>query len=106
MFNIGLKSAGGGHYNHKPGGHLILFSLKLVVEFPPGSDAVICHVTHGNTPIQPGETCIQYCSGQLFHWVQYGFQTLKDLAKGNLKLKVKLDRRGLLKGCCKEISRG
>jgi len=43
MFNIGLKSAGGGHYKHKPGGHLILFSLKLVVEFPPGSNAVICH---------------------------------------------------------------
>jgi hypothetical protein len=88
----------GGNYDHKRGGHIILFNLKLIIEFPTGSDVIIpsAALTHGNTPIQPGETRVsftQYCSGGLFRWVQYGFRTLKDLAKCNPKLKAKLDRK-------------
>ena len=86
----------GGPFDHKRGGHLILFSLKLVIEFPSGSDVIIpsSTLTHGNTPIQPGEMRVsftQYCSGGLFRWVQHGFQTLKDCARGNKKLLQKLD---------------
>ena len=48
----------GGEYDHKRGSHLILFNLKLIVEFLSGSDVIIpsSTVTHGNTPIQLGES--------------------------------------------------
>ena len=86
----------GGPFDYKRGGHLVLFSLKLVIEFPSGSDVIIpsSAITHGNTPIQPGEMRVsftQYCSGGLFRWVQHGFQTLKDCARRNKRLMQKLD---------------
>ncbi|KAF8066632.1 hypothetical protein FPV67DRAFT_1375503, partial [Lyophyllum atratum] len=70
-----------GSYNSKRGGHLILYSLKLVVEFPPGSTALIPSgaVEHGNTPVGPDETRLsltQYAAGGLFRWVSYHFQTV------------------------------
>ena len=94
----GCHIRSGGEYDHKHGGHLILFSLKLIVEFPPGSDIIIpsSTVTHGNTPIQLGEWRVsftQYCSGALFRWVAYGFQTLKDCALKKPKLKAKVDQK-------------
>ncbi|KAF6746734.1 hypothetical protein DFP72DRAFT_1076069 [Ephemerocybe angulata] len=74
-----------GNFDFKRGGHLILFELKLVVEFPPGSTCVIpsAAIRHGNTPILPGEermSIAQYAAGGLFRWVAYGFKTGKMLA--------------------------
>jgi hypothetical protein len=46
-----------GAYGHTLGGHLVLFGLKLAVQFSVGSTALIpskC-VSHGNTPIGEGE---------------------------------------------------
>ena len=59
-----------GKFNPKRGGHLILGRLRLVVEFPPGSTALIPSATvpHGNTSIQDGETRMsvtQYAAGGL-----------------------------------------
>ncbi|KAF8056176.1 hypothetical protein FPV67DRAFT_1432152, partial [Lyophyllum atratum] len=73
-----------GRYDPKLGGHLILYSLKLVIEFPPGSTALIPSgaVEHGNTPVGQGETRLsftQYAAGGLFRWVSYGFQTVASL---------------------------
>ncbi|KAF8066857.1 hypothetical protein FPV67DRAFT_1670328 [Lyophyllum atratum] len=70
-----------GLYDSKRGGHLILYSLKLVVEFPPGSTALIPSgaVEHGKTPVGPNETRLsltQYAVGDLFRWVSYHFQTV------------------------------
>lgn len=73
-----------GSFNHLLGGHLVLFDLKIAVQFPSGSTALIpsgC-VSHGNTPIQENETRMsiaQYASGGLFRWVAYGFQSAKSL---------------------------
>ena len=67
-----------GAYDHTLGGHLILFGLKLVVQFPVGSTVLIpsgC-MEHGNTPIREGETRLsiaQYAAGGLLRWVAYGF---------------------------------
>lgn len=88
----------GGDYNPKLGGHMVFFDLKLVVEFPPGYTVVIPSSTlsHGNMPIQPGETCVsftQYCVGGLFWWVEYGFHTLKTCAVKKPQLKEKLDKQ-------------
>ncbi|KAH9042329.1 hypothetical protein EDB84DRAFT_1232732, partial [Lactarius hengduanensis] len=50
-----------GTFNPKEGGHIVLWDLKMVVEFPPGlapgSTVLIpsALITHSNTPIRPGE---------------------------------------------------
>ncbi|KIJ11060.1 hypothetical protein PAXINDRAFT_85089, partial [Paxillus involutus ATCC 200175] len=52
----------GDSYDPKKGGHLILFKLGLVVEFPPGATIFIPSsiVSHGNIPIQEGETWVSF----------------------------------------------
>ncbi|KAF8069136.1 hypothetical protein FPV67DRAFT_1394238, partial [Lyophyllum atratum] len=67
-----------GAYDATRGGHLILYSLNLIIEFPPGSTALIPSgaVEHGNTPVGPNETRLsftQYAAGGLFRWVAYHF---------------------------------
>ncbi|EDR04375.1 uncharacterized protein LACBIDRAFT_330630 [Laccaria bicolor S238N-H82] len=82
-----------GDYDYTLGGHMIIFDLKLIIEFPPGSTILIPSAVfwHGNTPIQPGETRMsftQFVAGGLFRWVKYGFRT-KDqliLAEGKARL--------------------
>jgi hypothetical protein len=88
-----------GSYDHTLGGHLILLGLKLVIQFPSGSTALIpsgC-VDHGNTPIQEGETRMsiaQYAAGGLFRWVAYGFRSSKSLVKtkAGKRLKTQIDK--------------
>ncbi|KAL0568607.1 hypothetical protein V5O48_013380 [Marasmius crinis-equi] len=68
-----------GDYDWRKGGHLVLFDLKLVIEFPPGTtifipSSVLCHA---NTTIQPGEerySLVHFSAGSLFRWVEQGFQ--------------------------------
>jgi hypothetical protein len=74
-----------GAYNYKLGGHLILFDLKVILEFPPGCTILVPSggFDHGNTEIQPGESrhsLIQYCAGGLARWVAYGFKKWDDLS--------------------------
>lgn len=88
----------GGNFNYKLGGHIILWDLKLVIEFPPGSTIIIpsSSLLHGNTPIQPGETRVsftQYCAGGLFRWVKYGYRTLKTCAEEDPNLKEEMDAK-------------
>ncbi|KIY42819.1 hypothetical protein FISHEDRAFT_54694, partial [Fistulina hepatica ATCC 64428] len=68
-----------GRFNHHRSGHLVLWNLRLVIEFPPGSTVLIpsAIVDHSNTKIAPGETrysITQYSPGGLFRWVDCGFQ--------------------------------
>lgn len=76
----------GGVFDHVKGGHIILFDLKRVIQFPSGSTILIpsASIRHGNTPIQPGETrysFTQYCAGGLLRWVDCGFRSLRDCAE-------------------------
>ena len=69
-----------GKFDPTRGGHLVLWDLKLVIEFPPGSTVLIpsAALRHSNTAIQHGETCYsftQYTAGGLFRWVDQGYQT-------------------------------
>ncbi|KAJ3871362.1 hypothetical protein F5051DRAFT_433918 [Lentinula edodes] len=76
-----------GWYNWKKGGHMILWDLKIVVEFPPGSlmaipSGVCCH---SNTCIGRSEirySFTQYAPGGNFHWVDHGFQSEEDFQAG------------------------
>ena len=68
-----------GPFDPKRGGHLVLWDLQLVIEFPPGSTILIpsAALHHSNTPIQKGEerySFTQYTAGGLFRWVDHGFQ--------------------------------
>lgn len=71
-----------GKFNHRVGGHLVLWDLNMVVEFPSGSTILIPSATirHSNVAIQPKETrhsFTQYTSGSLFRWVACGHRTEK-----------------------------
>ena len=72
-----------GSYDHKKGGHLVLFDINKVIEFPPGSHILIpsAVMPHANTAIQPYEKCMgftQYAAGGLFRWVDNGFCKSKE----------------------------
>jgi hypothetical protein len=67
-----------GSFDFRRGGHIILWDLGLVIDFPPGSTILIpsAVVWHSNTIIQPSETrysFTQYAAGGLFRWVSNGF---------------------------------
>lgn len=80
-----------GSYDPKLGGHLVLWDLKLIVEFPPGSTILIPSAIfrHSNLPI--GEDGVrysftQYSAGGLFRWVSNGFRSQKEFdAEGGRK---------------------
>ncbi|KAJ7736636.1 hypothetical protein B0H16DRAFT_1326460, partial [Mycena metata] len=64
-----------GYFDPDVGGHLILWDLKLVIRFPPGSTILI---RHSNVPIGSHErrfSFTQYSAGGLFRWIRNGFQT-------------------------------
>lgn len=69
-----------GPFDHRRGGQLICWDLKLIIEFPPGCPVYIpsALVVHSNCPIQPGEkrySITQYTAGGLFRWIANKFMT-------------------------------
>lgn len=75
-----------GNYDPTKGGHLVLFDLGLVIEFPPGSTILIpsAILRHGNITISSREKRLsftQYFAGGLVRWVRYGFRTADGLKK-------------------------
>ncbi|RDX42271.1 hypothetical protein OH76DRAFT_1363083, partial [Lentinus brumalis] len=79
-----------GNFDPTRGGHLVLWDLKLIVEFPPGSLIMIpsAILRHSNTPVQEGEermSFTQFSAGGLFRWVECKFRTQKQfLADGGV----------------------
>ncbi|KDR67150.1 hypothetical protein GALMADRAFT_80188 [Galerina marginata CBS 339.88] len=72
-----------GNFDYEKGGHLILWELGLVVEFPPGSTILIpsSAIHHSNAQIQPGErrySFTQYSAGGIFRWIDNGFETVES----------------------------
>src|SRR6202050_2011543 len=88
-----------GNFDPTLGGHLVLWDLKLIIEFPPGSTILIPLATlwHSNMAIQPGEkrfSFTQYTAGGLFPWVDHGFQTTESYMAGlNAEQKVEEELR-------------
>lgn len=77
-----------GSFDHRAGGHLILWELKLIVEFPPGAMVLLpsATVTHSNVPVPAGgqrASITQYTGGELFRFVDNGFQTDTEFEKKN-----------------------
>lgn len=71
-----------GPFDPRRGGHLILWDLNLIIDFPPGSTVLIpsAVVRHSNTTIQAGErrySFTQYAAGGLFRYVKNGLRSDK-----------------------------
>ncbi|KNZ79313.1 hypothetical protein J132_10734 [Termitomyces sp. J132] len=68
-----------GRFDSKRGGHIILWDLGLIIQFPPGSTIFIpsAVVAHANVTIGTGETrysFTQYAAGGLFRWAEHRFK--------------------------------
>ena len=73
-----------GNFDPTKGGHLILWDLRLAIEFPPGSTILIpsATLTHSNIAIQCHEarqSFTQYSAGGVFRWVDNGCKTEAEL---------------------------
>lgn len=71
-----------GNFDYKKGGHLVLWELGLVVEFPAGSTILIpsAAIHHSNTLIGEDEdrqSFTQYTAGSLFSYINNGYQTVE-----------------------------
>ena len=69
-----------GNYDHTKGGHLVLWDLKQIIEFPPGSTIIIpsAMIRHSNTLIATHKrrySYAQYSAGGLFRFVNNGCKT-------------------------------
>ncbi|KAG6835805.1 hypothetical protein H0H93_014502 [Arthromyces matolae] len=77
-----------GTYNPKRSGHLILWDLGLVVEFPPGATILLpsAVIAHGNVRVQKkGErrySFTQWAAGGLFRWAEHEFKKDADFFAG------------------------
>lgn len=76
-----------GDFDPKKGGHLVLWELGLIIEFPPGSTILLpsAAISHSNTDIGDGETrCsfTQFSAGGLFRWSAHGYQKDADYFRG------------------------
>lgn len=85
-----------GDFDHRMGGHLVLITLKLFVQFPSGSTVLFpsAIIEHANTPIQSHENRMsftQWMAGGLFRWVDYGFQLKKECQLRNPALYRELE---------------
>ncbi|KAH9857668.1 hypothetical protein C2E23DRAFT_805249 [Lenzites betulinus] len=77
-----------GTFNPDKGGHLILYDLRLVIRFPPGSSILFpsALLRHGNLAVAGHEhrmSFTQYCAGGLMRWVACGGQTVASLKKND-----------------------
>ncbi|KAJ3514367.1 hypothetical protein NMY22_g14754 [Coprinellus aureogranulatus] len=75
-----------GSFDSTKGGHLVLWELKLVIEFPAGSTILIPSsiISHSNIPvaspsIEKRFSFTMYASGELFRLAVNGFRTHKQI---------------------------
>jgi hypothetical protein len=76
-----------GDFDYTKGGHLILWELGLVLEFPPGCTILLpsACISHSNVAIGSSETrysFTQYTAGAIFRWVDNGCKLDDDFWSG------------------------
>ncbi|KAJ7692610.1 hypothetical protein B0H17DRAFT_933922, partial [Mycena rosella] len=71
-----------GNFDHTKGGHLILWDLELIIEFPAGSTILIPSATiiHSNTPREERASFTQYTPGRLLRFVDNEFHIKSQFA--------------------------
>ena len=77
-----------GDFDASKGGHLVLWDLGIILEFPAG--ACVCLpsalVTHSNIPTNTNKirmSFTQYCSGEIFRHIENGFTTDRRLRESD-----------------------
>ncbi|KAJ7104987.1 hypothetical protein C8R44DRAFT_834506 [Mycena epipterygia] len=65
-------------------GHLVLWDLELIIEFPAGATILLPSATiaHSNIPVQAGDSrasFTQYTGGGLLRYIDNGFRTEAEL---------------------------
>ncbi|THU99998.1 hypothetical protein K435DRAFT_657852, partial [Dendrothele bispora CBS 962.96] len=78
-----------GDFNPKVGGHIVLWDLKVVLEFPPGCTVLLpsALIRHSNIPVQPNETrysVTQYTAGGIWRWLDAGGRTEEGMTAEEL----------------------
>ncbi|KAJ7161982.1 hypothetical protein C8R43DRAFT_880570 [Mycena crocata] len=73
-----------GPFDPTKGGHLVLWDLMLVIEFPPGALILLPSATinHSNVPVQEGDKRVsftQFTAGGLMRFVDNGFRMEEEL---------------------------
>lgn len=86
-----------GNFDPNRGGHLILWDLRLVIRFPPGSTIFIpsAILRHSNVSIQHGEkrfSFTQYTAAGIFRFVYNGFRTEKAVNESALPKAERVQR--------------
>jgi hypothetical protein len=77
-----------GKFDATKGGHLVLWDLKLVIEFPAGALILLplATIAHSNVPVQDGEERIlftQFSASGIFRYVDNGCQTANELVESS-----------------------
>ncbi|KAK0482950.1 hypothetical protein EDD18DRAFT_1084577, partial [Armillaria luteobubalina] len=75
-----------GRFDHRQGAHLILWELKLFIQFPHGTTIFVpsATITHSNTAPAQGDSrtsFTQFLAGGILRWVDNGFRTEKEMAR-------------------------
>jgi hypothetical protein len=86
-----------GDFDPDKGGHLILWDLKLIIRFPPGSTLFIpsALLRHSNTSIQNHEKCFsftQFTAAGIFRFVDNDFRTDRAINESRLSAADKAQR--------------
>lgn len=73
-----------GLFDPTKGGHLVLWDLELIIEFPAGATILLPSATiaHSNIPVQAGDSrasFTQYTGGGLLRYIDNGFRTEAEL---------------------------
>ncbi|KAF4581777.1 hypothetical protein EYR40_002795 [Pleurotus pulmonarius] len=79
-----------GRFDHRKGGHIVLWDARVVIEFPSHSTILIPSATiaHSNLEIHDSEcraSFTQYCAGGIFRWVDNGCRTQRDFRKADFE---------------------
>lgn len=79
-----------GNFDPEKGGHIVLWDLKIAIEFPPYATIFIpsAIVEHSNTAVGEGETrrsITHYNSAGLFRWIAYNYMPRWKAEKANRK---------------------
>lgn len=82
-----------GEFDPTEGGHLLLWDLKMMIEFPPGALILIpsAILRHSNTVVGKNErrySFTQYSAGGLFRWVECGYKSQKEFNERGGVLKI------------------
>ncbi|KAL0070404.1 hypothetical protein AAF712_002235 [Marasmius tenuissimus] len=87
-----------GDFEYKKGGHLVLWDLGLVIEFPPGAMILLpsALLEHSNVSIAGDErrsSITFYSASGLFRWVTNGYMSDKEFkARASTKMRQRWDQ--------------